>query len=586
MGFLYNVGWIKLKEMTKVIDPQFYVAISYDTLYEDGNKIDPKSFLTDVSMYDALYFIAQRINSINYSFTDVSRQRLLIYEMRCYFIDESEWISKIDCFLSNYELCYLFENESFFIYEMIVLQFANSLKTGLTNIDIKNIYKAYLYSCKIWIDMQACMLEKSSDIQEYSIRLDLPIVEFKTYKDFRIQLYKAIQFFKFCEKDELFNNYLKFFLEDNQCKSYIDYLSRLVILYQDCYNNIEIKDMSKYGDFLDIFKRFLISTEDCKLLFDKRDMVYVRNHILFQHKDKIIILNPNLLVDKFYQGMIFDFWTSVKNHKGKNARGKEISEFVDFRSLIGMRFSECELFYSVLSNSFNTEEYIMIPGTEIKELNTGTEVVGEPDYYMRRGNCIFLFEFKDLTLAESLKKSNSFKNIRDSILARLCKEGECKRKGAIQILYVINRFYNKTITLEINREISPSDTFFPILVTTDRSFDALGINSMIIQEFSQIAEERYNHLAGRVKMPIIINIDTLVDLMYRLHMGKINFESLLLDYLSIYDNGLYSRKAMISFSSFVYDYYKIDPLSLRDENRYLYGAFLDEIKHKREYKED
>jgi hypothetical protein len=39
---------------------------------------------------------------------------------------------------------------------------------------------------------------------------------------------------------------------------------------------------------------------------------------------------------------------------------------------------------------------------------------------------------------------------------------------------------------------------------------------------------------------------------------------------------------MISFGNFVYDYYKTDSLTLREENRYLFGAFLEGIKQKKE----
>ena len=50
--------------MTKIVDPQIFVAISYDTLFEDGNSIDPTAFLTNVSMFDALYLLLKEITAL------------------------------------------------------------------------------------------------------------------------------------------------------------------------------------------------------------------------------------------------------------------------------------------------------------------------------------------------------------------------------------------------------------------------------------------------------------------------------------------------------------------------------------------
>lgn len=566
--------------MAKIEDPHIFVAMSYDTLFEDCNSIDPTVFLTNVSMFDALYFVAQRNNRINYSFSDVERQRILIYEMRCYFLDESDCIAKIDRFLLNNEFCYLFENESCFIYEMLVLQTADNSKEGLSNLDIKNIYKAYLYSCKIWLDKQAILLDKTSNIQEYSVRIDLPIVEFKTYKDFRTQLFKADQFFSFCEADNQFKDFLKYYLEDNQYKDYVDYLSCLFMLYYDSYDNLLIDDIDIYGVIGVNYKKYYISQAECKSIWDNKELLYLRNHFLFSSKKSLIIINPNLLVDKFYQGMIFDFWNSVSKHKGKSESGKVISNFADFKSIVGMKFSESVLFYNVISNSFPSEEYIKISGIELKSLYKRLNLLGEPDYYIRKDHHIFLFEFKDVTLSDSVKQSDNFKNIKNQVLARLCKDGDNNRKGAIQLLYNIDSLFKNEIDIEKDRMFSSLDIYFPILVTTDRCFDALGINSLIIQEFSSVIENKFNYLSGHVKMPIIINVDTLIDIMYRLRIGKIEFDTILLEYLSIFDNGLNTSISMMPFSSFVYDYYKMDSSLLKDDNQFLFGDLLMHFQKK------
>lgn len=171
-------------------------------------------------------------------------------------------------------------------------------------------------------------------------------------------------------------------------------------------------------------------------------------------------------------------------------------------------------------------------------------------------------------------------NIKNQVLARLCKDGDNNRKGAIQLLYNIDSLFNNEINIEKDRMFSSLDIFFPILVTTDRCFDALGINSLIIQEFSSVLVNKFNYLSGHVKMPIIINVDTLIDIMYRLRIGKIEFDTILLEYLSIFDDGLNTSISMMPFSSFVYDYYKMESSLLKDENQFLFGDLLMHFQKK------
>lgn len=80
---------------------------------------------------------------------------------------------------------------------MLALQNNNKTERELTIEDIQNIYKAYLYCSQIWTNNQLVTSEKFSSLDEVAIRIDLPIVEFKMYKDFRPQLYKASRFSHF-----------------------------------------------------------------------------------------------------------------------------------------------------------------------------------------------------------------------------------------------------------------------------------------------------------------------------------------------------------------------------------------------------
>ena len=72
----------------------------------------------------------------------------------------------------------------------------------LTKEDRKRILKAYLYCNQIWTNEQ--LNNRTFVFHNYvdaSLRIDLPFSEFKFFKDFRTQMYKAIRFFQYAEKD-------------------------------------------------------------------------------------------------------------------------------------------------------------------------------------------------------------------------------------------------------------------------------------------------------------------------------------------------------------------------------------------------
>lgn len=105
--------------------------------------------------------------------------------------------------------------------------------------------------------------------------------------------------------------------------------------------------------------------------------------------DTYLVLNINLLVDKLYQGLIFDFWNIVKENGGQNLKGEVIKGFDDFKSILGEEFSEPELLYDIMNKSF-TSDAVKIEGRIMK----ANGIIGEPDYYARIDNSILFSSTK------------------------------------------------------------------------------------------------------------------------------------------------------------------------------------------------
>lgn len=561
--------------MNKIDAPRVFVCMAYNQLYDDYDQVIPSDFIRDIPSIKALEFIISKMNSVIYAFSDVETQKGFIYEAMCYFDDTVR--SRVASFLAKHDHPYFMDNQSCFMFFMLILQNYNSETRELNSQDINNLYKAYLYCSQIWTDKQCVESETFSSITEASIRIDLPVVEFKLHKDFRSQIYKASRFFHFCETNKEFNEFSKWFCKEMNVADHIEYITRLFSFYTSTFDNIRISIPNEFSSQIPFFDQYAINFDDCTTIWDNKDLNYLRNHFLLKvSNDTYLVLNTNLLVDKLYQGLIFDFWNVVKKLNGTNRKGKPIKDFGEFKSMLGDDYSENNVLYDLIEKSFPSAEYVKLRGNYLKS----NGISSEPDYYMRKDNAIFIFEYKDLTISDDVKQSSDYEYIKSEILRRICKDGESNRKGGAQLLYNIDRIFTKDLLAPFDNSINKETVAYPIIVISDRSFDALGVNCLLLEKFTEIAEEKYPHLQGRIKLPVILNIDTLYFLMTRLKNKEIDFQSLIDSYHDIYEK---PETCMMPLSTFVIDYYPKSKYE-QEELNYMFDDILDQIREKEEYK--
>ena len=554
--------------MNAIENPQVFVCVGYEQIYDDFKEVNPNDFLKNVPTVRALEFIVERQNKVIYSFSNLEEQKNFFYEMRCYIKKEEQ--CRVDSFLLRHDYPYFMDNQSCFLFYMLALQNNNKINRELTIEDIQNIYKAYLYCSQIWTNNQLVISEKMSSLDEVAIRIDLPIVEFKMYKDFRPQLYKASRFFAFCNQHQLFKTFAEWFYKKHNVSNCVDYISRLFCFYESTFQNKYIHIPAEYSTQIPFFDQFAINIEDCEEIWDRKNFNFLRNHFLYKIDiDTYLVLNINLLVDKLYQGLIFDFWNVVKENGGQNLKGEVIKGFDDFKSILGEEFSEPELLYDVMNKSF-TSDIIKIEGRIMKT----NGIIGEPDYYARVGNSIFIFEYKDYILSDKVKMSKDYSEIKTAILDKICKDNGKIKKGGGKLLYNIDRIVNHNILDKLDDFLKDEVIIYPILVINDKSFSAMGINYVFTQEFINLAQTKYAHLKANIALPIIIELDTLFSLMTRLHTGILKFENIVKSYLEVYKQ---PQTAMMPFSTFVYDYYPLEKYT-KEEIDYMFDKMLQLIK--------
>ena len=553
-----------MKAKIKSSIPDVLVVLSYDGIYSDYKSVNAHNLLKNIPTLSVLHYVTQKTNQIIYSFGNQSLQRTMVHEVNQYlpktvkkkvqeFIWEHKSISYIDFYGSMLLMGLALQN--FTPHE------EDDKELFLCQDEYEAVFKAVIYCNQRWTDKQSQGVDNriSKDIVSMSLLIDLPIVEFKLHKDFKTQLYKAFCFFDFCKGDEEYFEYLKSFCSNKKVKNWQEYILKLFAFFEASLRSQYIKVDTKMENDVRFFNQYIVSLQDCKDLWSEHNALkYFRDHFLFEITDgTYLLLNANLLVDKFYQGLKFDFFQSL------NGKYKTYS---DFNSDLATRFSERHLLYKLMRKIYpDNSKTKMFTGEELKQKG----VVGEPDLYLRIGTTLFLFEYKDVTLGDNIKYSQDIQAIKRGINDRLCKYGE-KKKGAGQLLYNIKRIFDEGLMNGLDLDVSGVLKVYPIILTTDRSFSALGVNALVIREFSNMIKNSPIYKEVFISIPIIMELDTMILCAKRLHDGAIILSDILDEYLL-------ERNRLISFSTYMYDNYIKKKIPEASEIEFLFGEVSQKI---------
>lgn len=558
----------KVKSKIKSSIPEIFVVLGYDGIYSDYKSVKAHDLLKNIPTLSVLYYITQKTNQITYSSGNQSLQRGMVHEMNQYlpktvrkqvqeFIWKHKAISYIDFYgsilLMGLTLQYFTPHEE------------DDKQLSLCQDEYEAVFKAVIYCNQHWTDKQSQGVNNRirKDIVSMSLLIDLPIVEFKLHKDFKAQLYKAFCFFDFCEGDKEYSGYLKSFCNNKRVENWQEYISRLFVFFESSLRSQYIKVDAKMESDVHFFNQYIVSLQDCKGLWSEHNALnYFRDHFLFKFKDDTyLLLNANLLIDKIYQGMKFDFYQSMKG---------AYKTFPDFTSALGQKFSEPYLLYRLMRQIYSeTDEVTMFTGEELKQQG----IVGEPDLYLRIENTLYLFEYKDVTLGDKIKHSQNIDEIKQGICDKICKYGK-KNKGAGQLLYNIKRIFQEGLMNELDSNVSCVSKVYPIILTTDRAFSAIGVNTLVIQEFSNMITK--NPVKGNVfiSIPIIMELDTMILCAKELHDGTIILSDILDEYLL-------ETNRLTPFSAYMYDNYLKKKTPEASEIQFLFGELSHKIDESR-----
>ncbi|MBL0202373.1 MAG: hypothetical protein IPP81_20110 [Chitinophagaceae bacterium] len=274
-----------------------------------------------------------------------------------------------------------------------------------------NVFKSLLLINQHLVLAQSPSGTSTKDVPEYlrvaalSLSQSYPYTDLVNYDASEVlaaQMVKSIFLFEFLAENKKTASLLSQLLEYFECPDWKYFLKSLLPLSIAVLNSkreahIDIA-INKNEDFEKgcIFLEKLMVT-DSEVLKDF-DYIKLRSKPFYKIKNGVYrIINGLFVIELLYKGIYFKLF-EINNNQQENDKIKNI------RSFYCDEFSEKYLFYKLL-NSIYQNKYIEFSGEDLKKF----KIDGEPDYYIRNGNNLFLFESKDILINASIKSSYDFK---------------------------------------------------------------------------------------------------------------------------------------------------------------------------------
>lgn len=296
---------------------------------------------------------------------------------------------------------------------------------------------------------------------------------------FIVQLLKAKMLFKFCHKNKKFEFLLDNFLEKYNCKCWQEYilsLSRMFVIDNNKHFTtikLEETDLTYAHDKI-IFDHLSIDVNEYISFKDNMDYIVFRDKPLIRtDKNSYQVINPYFLSERIYNSIRFDL-KKMNDNLISDSPYKIKDIFVEYSTL----FSERTMFYDVMKKIVGKHHCIVKNGLVLEEEG----IRSAPDFYIRNGKYVYLFEYKDVLMKKEEKLSCNYDAVKTHIENKLVKKEDGSDSAVMQLAENYLNIHKGNF--ESDNGIKPHKSVInPILVVGDSKFATVGMAGILNSYF-------------------------------------------------------------------------------------------------------
>ena len=381
----------------------------------------------------------------------------------------------------------------------------------------QNIFKGYLAQHSDYLQRQMVAFSSCKGLED---NLEVPMSFFCAHYPMSdktnyylpqvwcTQVLKAIALFEFLENLPSTNSLLSAFLEHFRQPSWEEYLKTLLAVTlpllkkeREGTHDILVPEDQNFEQTRHFIHKLSV-IQDEKL--DQEDFLSLRATPFIEiAPGQFRVIFDLFVVEKIFKGLYF-LMRDINDSLPKEQQVK------NWKGVFGLEFSEKTLLYNTVQHIYPTVNK-RLTGYQMEQMG----VCRAPDLYIRRRQNVLLFESKDFLLRKDIKASFDFHQYEPEFAKSLYytedRNGNEKPKAIMQLIGNIRLMLRKQF--EPDTEYYYRDIrFYPIILTHDQQYDAIGLNSLLIKWFNDELEIlRSEGLYIRKVRPVtLVNIDSLL----------------------------------------------------------------------------
>ena len=357
-----------------------------------------------------------------------------------------------------------------------------------------------------------------------------------------LQIIKGYHFFKYCEHSKI-KEHLSAFIENNGAKSWYHYLYDAIqlILFplQNKQGNFPRIELNNQRDGEKFLRAHSFKENTIVPLETNQDYTYFKSHPLIELNDGTYLpISPIFCINHIYKSIYFEFKAINESFLGtaNHIKGQGLL------SIFTTEFSEQTIFERYVRNAIYRHRGIKKSDRDCKKERS---IGHEPDFYLRDGNNIILFENKDIMISDHIISSKQYNLLEQELDKKLVK------KGIGQLIYNIKQIENKTFKWDSSLPNNPK--IYPVLVIDDSSLCAPGLNYILNEIFQQQLE--CNNIKLKVYPLAIVELDTLIAFANYFQLPDVRFKKLLEQYYDYVSRNKRPKKIELIMREVLHKYF-------------------------------
>ena len=287
----------------------------------------------------------------------------------------------------------------------------------------RELYKAFMTANELTFNRSQGEppYKKEEDLELYIASL---LMSRYSYQDFfnekseldelvRNQASRTVKFFRFVANHPQLKDLLEVFLDKYQLSTWNDYVTTYFSIQALARDKTGVIDFEKLEDVDGLLSEKIVNKDSIDIhevipltdnidyeAFRKRPFVKIAPH-------EYAVIDVSFMIKRMFDGLYFDFNELWQSKHGNDLQG--------FNRIFTTEFSEETVLVNCLKEVAASFGWLSLTDKECKSLIPEKKLSSPPDFYIRDGKDVILFECKDIRIPKEIKADGTTKQLIDEI---------------------------------------------------------------------------------------------------------------------------------------------------------------------------